>query len=68
MPIKRSKRLLFSKLPFALASRKFKNKKTQPALLLKVANTFSHMDRMETINKIETDFKNFIVCLLFVYY
>jgi len=32
----------------------FKNKKTQPALLLKVGNTFSHMDRMETINKIES--------------
>jgi len=32
----------------------FRNRKTKPALLLKVGNTFSHMDRMETVNKIES--------------
>jgi hypothetical protein len=30
----------------------FRNRKNKPALLLKVGNTFSHMDRIETIDRI----------------
>jgi glycosyltransferase involved in cell wall biosynthesis len=32
----------------------FRNRKNKPALLLKVGNTFSHLDRLDTLEKINT--------------